>query len=743
MNQYQIFSRPRHLRYIFFIDINYSFEKLIKLVHLNQRQWGGRCNPIVPVKDGAIVEGYLDVIKYYDPDYIFYSNDVDPEVIQKLCFFNPVGYYNLDKEPRDEDILGVDALYFVSHFDHHYSILMPEGLYRTGSPLLEFYQTNFGLTSNVSIGEDKIAKHLNQIKITPDNFSSLNKIIYEHKPIFQSLLSKRNLNTKILRSCGLARYDSSEIVIAKDKTTTVDLLYYWNRQLFECHHVIYLTVDELLLLATDKYFGAILSDLSWDNVIEIVSFTLPKEEIEELIKEHLRPIITYKSIHHKEVSNFPFTVMDNKGLHEREYGEQPVIQTLFSEDNLLFIPSLSFTEKVGFYPQKWAIDIEINQLNKPGRKLLQFPLTTDTQYIVRAETGRINRNRNISFFVHNMQNDPGTVEMNIPDFNLLLHQLIKHPVFQGTESKTKYIEIGPHDSSNRMNSFIRTFNSDFKTIDSFFKDKFWVDIFEGLCTSEKAAGDSISFQDILTYCIKIYEENIAPLGQKEDTLTNAENLGLGLQQLLKTLCELGVFLQGFRLKCSYCSSIFWYHLKEANSKINCKGCLEDFNMPVEEVFSYKLNDLIKNNIFQSRTQRDGNLTVIRTLIHLGLRSHKSFAYSHQLNLYDDYRIRKPANEIDVVALVDGKLIIGEAKHNSKEFGANSNKSLNSLIEVAKDIHPDKLILSCYKDEQDKLDKARKYLVHHFRNDDYAPEIVALLLHEPDYVELGGMKYFYY
>ncbi len=743
MNQYQIFSKPRHLRYMFFIDINYPYEKLIKLIHLNQRQWGGRCNPIVPVKDRVIVEGYLDVIKHYDPDYIFYSNDVDPEVIQKLCFFNPVGYYNLDKEPRDEDILGVDALYFVSQFDHHYSILMPEGLYRTESPLLEFYQTNFGLTSNISIGEDKIAKHLNQIKITTDNFSTLNQIIYEHKPVIQSLLSKRDLNTKILRSNGHSRYDSSEIVIAKDKTTTVDLLYYWNRQLFECHHVVYLTVDELLLMASDKYFGAVLSDLSRDNVIEIVSLTLTKEDIKRLIDEHLRPIITYKNIHHKEVSHFPFTVLDDRGLHEREYGEQPVVQTLFSKDNLLFIPPLSFTEKVDFYPQKWTIDIEMNQLNKPGTKSLQFPLTTDIRYIVGEANGRINRRRNISFFVHNQQNDSRTVKMNIPDFNLLLHQLIKHPIFQGIVSDTKYIEIGPHDSSNRMNSFIRTFNSDFNIIDNFFKDKFWVDIFDDLCKSEKAAGDSISFPEILKRCIKIYEENVAPLSQKEESLANAENLSLGLQRILKTLCELGVFLQGFKLKCSHCSSIFWYHLKEANSKINCKGCLEDFNMPVEVPFSYKLNDLIKNNIFQSKTQRDGNLTVIRTLIHLGLRSHRSFEYSHQLNLYDDYRTRKPANEIDVVALVDGKLVIGEAKHNSKEFGANSNKSLNSLIEVAKDIRPDKLILSCYTDEHDRLENAGKYLKHHFKHKDYAPKIETLLLSEPNYFDLQGTKYFYY
>jgi predicted transposase YbfD/YdcC len=214
--------------------------------------------------------------------------------------------------------------------------------------------------------------------------------------------------------------------------------------------------------------------------------------------------------------------------------------------------------------------------------------------------------------------------------------------------------------------------------------------------------------------------------------------------MLKTLCELGVFLQGFKLKCPRCSSISWYHLREVGSKVNCKGCLEDFNMPIESSFSYRLNDLIKNNIFQSKTQRDGNLTVIRTLISLNLRrGYHSFEYSPQINLYDDHHSKKPANEIDIVALVDGKLVVGEAKHDSKEFSSNSHKSLNSLIEVCDAIFPDKVILSCYKDEHSRLDNAKKYLEHHFRKWDFAPEIETLLLHQPDYFNLGGARYFYY
>lgn len=744
MNQYQIFSKPRHIRYLFFIDINYPYDKLIKLIHHNQRLWGGRYNPIIPVKDGLIVEGYLNVIKHYDPDYIFYSNNVKPEIIQQLRFFNPNGYYNLDEEPRKEDILGVDALYFVSQFEHKSNVLMPEAIWKTESPLLEYYKTNFGLTSNGIVSDYEIIKSFNQIKINPENFSSLNQILHEQKPINQAYLSKKNLNTKILRSLKFASYNSFEIVIAKDKTSIQDLLYYWNRHLYQCHNILYLTIEELLLLTSDKYFGGVLYDLSTENTIDIVSLTLTKEEIEQVIKEQLNKIAFHRRFQYKEVTNFPFEVLDDGGLFEREYGEQTSIQTLLSEENLLFISKLSFTDKVGFYPQKWATDIQINKIGKPIQKLLNFPLTTDTRYIVKQVDGRVNRRRNISFYIHNQLNTSGAVEISIPEFIQLLNQLIQNPIFQGTQLKTKYVEIGPHDSSNKMNSFIRTFNFDFNTIDDFFIDKFWVDIFESLCTSEKAAGDSVSFQEILDNCIKIFEENKAPLGKREETYRNPENLGLGLQQMLRTLCELGVFLQGFKLKCPRCSSIFWYHLKEVGSKVSCKGCLEDFNMPIESSFSYKLNDLIKNNIFQSKTQRDGNLTVIRTLISLSSRcSHYSFEYSPQLNLYDDHHSKKPANEIDVVALVDGKLIIGEAKHDSKEFSSNSHKSLNSLIEVAKDIFPDKVIISCYKDEHSRLDRAKKYLEHHFKHWEYAPEIETLLLHEPDYFNLSGARYFYY
>jgi len=125
------------------------------------------------------------------------------------------------------------------------------------------------------------------------------------------------------------------------------------------------------------------------------------------------------------------------------------------------------------------------------------------------------------------------------------------------------------------------------------------------------------------------------------------------------------------------------------------------------------------------------------------RSHQSFAYSPQINLYDNHHSNKPCAEIDTVCLSDGQLIIGEAKHNSAAFSVDSNKSLKSLVEVAKVIRPDKIILSCYEDSNGKLEKAKKGLLHIFNNWKYQPEIETLLLHQADDFNLGEHRYFYH
>lgn len=743
MEQFQIISRPRHLRYLFFVNDDIPYEELFNLICSNLRMWGGRYNPIIPIHNNEISEGYLELIKNYDPDFVFYSEGIEIEIIESLRIFNPIGYFNLDDKPMRMDISGLDSLYLLSQLDSNIKVLLTRDLWKADSALMDYYKLNFGLEKASLISDIQITKNYNQLIVDPSNFDSLNKIIYEERPFILPLLSARNINTKLLRARTSANYNEFELVIAKDKNSKLDLFYFWNRFLYECFHLIYVTVEELNLLAEDKYWGADLYYLSTNNRIDIVSWSLNVSEVEELINTKIRPIVSHRDVRHKILTEFPFQILDANGIYEREYGESQTFQTLISNAGLFHLPKLSFTNKVEFHPQKWAIDISINISGKNIQNEIRFPLTTDSNCLFKRVQGRIKRDRNISIIIHNQQQTEDHIEIEIPDFRLRLNQLICLPIIHGEVIHSKFFDIGFNDASNRLISFIKSFNYDFNAISEFFTDIFWVSLFEYLCTCEKQAGDCIQFDEIIDRVIKVLGNASIKLGDREETYLNIENLKYSIKRTLEELSAYQVFFKGFKLKCPDCSSEFWYHINETNDTILCKGCQNKFALPIEPSFAYKLNDLVKNNIYQTKTQRSGNLTVIRTLTHISTNSLNSFEFSPQINIYDDPHSNKPCSELDILCVSDGKLIIGESKHDSSSFKADNNKSLISLAEAAKIIRPDKIILSCYEDHYNKLANAKKSLEHIFNKWIYQPEIECILLDEPDDFNLSGHRYFYH
>jgi hypothetical protein len=750
MEQFQITSKPRHLRHVFFVDENSPYESLLSLIQLNQKGWGGRYNPIVPVKDNIISDRWKEILKYYDPDYVYYSKEVDPEIIKKLRIFNPTAYCNLDDQPRWTDVKGVSSFFLLSEFHVKSRIILTTETWKTKSPLLSYYKTNFGLETDLIGHEVELSKDYDRKIVGEEDFKLLNKYIAELKPLNLAHLSRRILNTVILRSKNYTGYFPFEIVIAKDNSSNDDLFYFWNRMLFELRNIIYITLEELNLLCEDEYFGQVLYDMDSGNEILVTSQSFSKDELQDIIDNKLRKTKVNKRFENGRKESFPFEVMDANSLFGRHYGEAATVQTVHSREGLLHVPKLSFSNKLGINPKGWALDIQGKNANDDYRNNLELPLTTETHYIIKGIKGRINRQRNISVFISTNQNASETLEFSWPEFTDLVRQLISSPVIDGETMDTKYRASRSHDASNRLTAFLKTFHNDFSTIDDFFIDKFWVSLFEELSTSKKAVGDSILLKDIIAKCKKELaikgtvelDENGILKGKKGQTFKNEENLELGLKSTIDSLCDYRVFLKGFNLKCNHCSSQFWYHINEVKDSISCKGCLDDFQFPVEPNFAYKLNDLIKNNIFQSNGLRDGNLTVIRTLVSMHRRSMHSFEWCPQLNLYKDHE-SKPCGDLDIVCLVDGKFIIGEAKHDSKLFSEDKSKALVSMAEIAKAIRPDKIILSCYEDSHNRLEKAKRTLIRIFDKWEYLPEIETLKLYSPSDFHLGNYRYFYY
>lgn len=742
MNIYQLDVRPRHRRYVFFVGSDIDFDNLNWLILKNQSFWGGRYNPIIPVENGIISEGYKEILKYYDPDIVFYDQKVGPQMIKDLGFFNPEQYCLLDYSKVNQELTGVNVYHLLSWFPSNRKVMHLSEDWPDPVKSASFYELNFGLSRNIYYDEVQMSSQHSQLFLSKLALANLSQVIVEKKPINMAYLCRLNVNTKLLRSLGRTIVGDFEIVISDGEDQTKALFYYWNRGLYEHKSIIFITTEQLKEMEGKTSFGKILYNFKGSEHIKVVSNSLNRAQIETVIEKFLKPIAYKSNFRYYDISSFPYEVTDDNGISPSEYGEQVTTQAIVTERGIVHVPKLSFGNVNKNFEQCYALDLNISKDDEFNTVKTLFPLTAESRFIVKSMPGRVRLNRNLSLFYNSQQNTTGIFKISIPSFEKLVSELICTPRIHGEITRNKIIYTSPHDSSNKLKAFLDIFNGNLSDIFDYFNEKYWVDIFDELCISEKAAGDTITFSQLYIKAINAFEAEGIPFVDRQDGLINKDNLSLGLKQALTELSEYKVFLKGVKLKCNNCSSIFWYPINDVGEEVKCRGCLETFSLPIEPEFAYKLNNLVRNNIFSTSESRDGNLTVIRVLAVLSAKS-LSFQYSPQLNLYDDPSINKPFTDLDIVAMQDGRFVIGEAKYNSKLFSEDSNKSLKSLAEIAQIIHPDKIILACSVDEHNKLEKAKTSLEGYLYKKPVQPEIEIIKLHEPDYCNLQSYRYFRY
>lgn len=746
MSQYNIYTTARHSKYVFLVDQSFGYNNILNLIYKNLALWGGRFNPIIPVDNNVISKNYLDFLIYYnDPDIVYYSNGVDIELVKKMKLFNPCEYLCLDNETI---VKGVNSFYLISQYDDNRPVLIPSELWNVDSPLKSYFRINYDLRDFLIISEIEQAKNHPQIEITSDNFNNLSKILIEERPLIQSSFSAIHSDNSRFTS-DYSHYKEFEIVLAKDESDIKDLIYYWNRIHYDGCNFLYIKLNQLDTLIEDDFWSKTIENTSCGdyNSISVSSFSLNKDEIQDLIERKFKKIKTFKTFVYKNVSDFPFEIK-SASINLFKSSEPRSLHKFNSEKSQIMLSPLSFVKNTGFGSSDWSwcVDMDIFKSEENGDIELQYPLTTASAYFLQnIQKSRIrNEGRGLSFIVNNHWTFDGIVRVAVPHINSLVKQLISSPVIGGQLTCNRILDIKLHDASRKLKAFLNLFDNDFFYVENVLSDKVWMDLFENLSTSTKIAGDSISFNEILNATMQVMENNGLELGQKGETYQNIENLELGLKNTMQQFCNSSILFNGFNIKCTYCSSKFWYDINSVKGNIQCKGCNQVFKLPIELIFHYKLNDLIKNNIYQiDRVGKDGNLTVIRTLALLERESRRSFQYVPQIELFDDLQTNKPFTDLDIFCISDGKLIIGEAKHNSKAFKENRNKALESLVEVSNLIHPDILVLTCSVDESENLAKAEKGLKHLLSKSEYVPEIRSILLSTPGYSQLNSSRYFYY
>lgn len=707
-SQYHVSSRPRHLRCIFFIGENYTGVELKTLMVNNLQLWGGRYNPIVPVIANAVSMEYKKVCQFYDPDFVFYTSSVSAEELQKNFDFNPAKFLNLN-DHSGFMVYGVNALCFQSEYEKN---RLPVLSIQVPVILKDFYWFNFLATEQVY----KASLTSNSETFTFDSgnsHDSMSAFFLNRKVELRSTLSSKNLNTAVLRD----KYSSTanfEIVVSSEKDSSKDLLYYWNRQLFISQSSlsqIIVSKDELIELLKDEYFIHLLYKLAKGNQIDVTSFTLDEAELKDIVSTKIQPVSKGISFQTKIHLKFPFDILDANGLYERNFSETVTKQAFLDNKGLFYFPPLSFPTN-----GSWAVDVDVERIEEHQKQSMKFSTRTEHQYFLKAGGGgRINKKRGISVFA---SNSDSTIDFKIPPFTSSIKQIIQSPKFYDKliDSKFKTLQISSEGS--KLLAFINLFHGNLHDMETLLYDKFWFDLIVDLSSNIRISGNTIRLTEIKQRCIEkmaLEDVHLVP-----DSYKSEKNLEKGIRYAMEEFCEKSVFFIGFNFSCPTCSSKFWYSLEEIKDTYSCKGCGKQDRFPIEEPFSYRLNDLVKNNFCyrdaKGKFKPEGNITVLKSLIRLSQEGSSSFEYSPQLDLYEDFHPSStPVTDLDIIGLPNGKLVIGEAKHSSSAFKENGHKPLKNLIEIAKIIQPDRVVIACSEDSNGRLEREKQFLKNNLKD----------------------------
>lgn len=732
---------------MFFIDSKTSSEQIINLFHENMKQWGGRYNPIVPVYNNNI-DLYKGLIKNYDPDYIYYNSGVDISIIKKLNCFSPKEYIELNERSKFYSFnSGIDYHYILNDKIHgellrnqKLSILVLNTSYNLHIPAKLFYQTNFNLF-HLYAGEDFLIKEYNHIEIKDEDVSRINEFIHKNKPFFKSKLSQLYINTTVTKPKDYSTTSNFEFIIYDNYNSFEDLFYFWNRQLYidsdnKLNQII-ASEDELTTLMKDNFFEGVLYDLAFNSRIDLLSRSILRDKL-ELIRQDIQSKFRNIMFSLAPERNFPFEIgrVDHKNSYSFSNTNKSAI---IGKKDILKLIVPSFNKNIDT-KGNYVMDVKIEKEEANHVNIINFPFKTPLHHLVCEQESRINGFHNISLLVSERNS---IVDIKMPNSYEIFQSLLS---FRNEERN--YISTGLEDlqlsnDGKRLSAFLRLFENNLDEVENFIGDTFWLNLFkcESEITSnnrkkqiekpnifdeqfwskllehasEKAMKEEkyesnirrgkgiFSYKDLKRELALLYRKHLGDIKSKsriaelnEEQFANyikkmfKDDFEREIDNNLQYLINNDALFIGMKVKCNSCGLNSWYSLNELKNKMLCKGCYAEIIPKLQSELYYRVNEIIVSNLRNNEGSYHGNYIVLRTLLSLNRKSRNSFLYQPPMDVryFDGTELK--TTDIDILAIQDGKLIIGEAKCDASEF---KEKEKKALIWMGNNIKPDIIYLA--------------------------------------------------
>ena len=388
--------------------------------------------------------------------------------------------------------------------------------------------------------------------------------------------------------------------------------------------------------------------------------------------------------------------------------------------------------------QRWMTDILIerkdhNEYRRPLKQFwLQFPQDNNLALLVtgRGRSGRINRDGMLSVPL-SRDKDFLRLSLEIPDNASIAQNILigernsvhfNGDVRKGVETRP-FSDVTNSSAGRSLRGAIHLFGG-LAGAAQFFESKFWRDTFMTLAGSnplgdiaqatnltnkiqknlkkvsqpvtQKAtdawvktvtdyASDLRAMSEIKPYSFfteRLRQEIIE--AKKSGDVDKFEVVERRLLNRLNWLITSGILSPGLMNRCIHCGLKSWYSIEELKTDNNCRGCGYEFAVHAEQKWWYKLNSLISSGggIYNQ-------IPLILALGELYSRSSSSFYYYPPVDVYGKSR-RSPLTDLDIFAIVDGKLVIGEVKNTQKLF---SDGDLAKIEDAAIRLRPSVVYLS--------------------------------------------------
>jgi len=629
-------------------------EPSIRLVHsvlaINSGLWGGVHNLICTTDGRSVPISFVHLLQHNKPDVIVFCgnfqgktaiiNQLESNDIKPILWIKKITIDDLEKFG-----IGLEGI-----LDAWFTQLSQ----RTFLPEIGIIDTKKGTTSLIDkfkygIPPRRIIKYC---EFRADFISTTRYYKENEKPksSFDKLTTLTQLTAesieRVVRLPGRALPTGGSyllrqrIIVIGTENSLEDSCYFWNlRASFGQDNVYWLPVKEVLhqlrrqgSIKSIRMFGA--------RYIILTSFS---QEIEKQIKGLLSKRKGIQRQFRYRTSTDILRVLPRVHFLSERRTEHMV-----SQDNMIIVPASMPRSFAIEYPKispKWIMDLRIVRDGSLGTEGLIIPYRTTCCDLLAPKSN-------------------GTPQLKIDDdiFSFGVTSRTQHIKFKmptsweviGAITKTNYPNIALSDQGRYMNRVLSLFSGLPDLYDILSNEKVRVVLDEFMKhhrTGEKIADKR--YRRTLTY-EKMVDVLLAKIGSRSRRVKE-ESL-IFLDQTIKYLIKIGAIHSGFQLSCSNCNLDDWYPIDEVSEHFRCRRCLSTEVRPINPMISFRLNEALY--------QAYSNDFVVPVLT-LGLlrgSSKGSFIFCPQINL-DGSNIKSP--EMDIMCLVDGKIIIGESKSINK------------------------------------------------------------------------------